>query len=517
MAETAPGSVSAEIAAVRARLEAEAGRPLNGVRLLHEGARAAEDKPTVLALLALAGHLTWSSTAHPDQTALARRTVQLHPGGGDAVAAINGDLLQRLEGDAVTAGSAPEEAAIMPVEVRLLAARHALVRADLDGMLDGAARLVDEFRSEGRQARLPDAMTALATAQLLLGKHRSARATAAQCAALDGRGRAPWSGNLSGVQAWLAAAAGQEAACEALASEAILDAERHSWMPGIGWAECGRALLDLAAGRHEAVLDRLERARQGPARHAFLWRYSWPDYIEAAVRAGSPQRAKPVLHQYEAWAHATGSARPLALLHRARALLAEPDEAGALYARALELHAQAEQPFEEARTRLAYGAWLRRRQHRGAARVHLQTAADLFIRLDAGPWAARAAAELRATGVSTPERQGDGKHLAELTPQELQVVRLAAEGASNREIGAQLFLSPRTVGYHLYKAFPKLGVASRKELAGLSARNRAAHADITEKPWAVQRTTDRSTYPDPDDDSHPTEAAEAANPIASPP
>jgi len=104
-----------------------------------------------------------------------------------------------------------------------------------------------------------------------------------------------------------------------------------------------------------------------------------------------------------------------------------------------------------------------------ALRTQLRAALDVFDRLGAAPWSGRAAAELRATGVVMPQgsgRQGPGA-LGELTPQELQIVRLAGQGLSNRDIAAQLFLSPRTVGYHLYKAYPKLGVAARSELPDL--------------------------------------------------
>lgn len=148
-------------------------------------------------------------------------------------------------------------------------------------------------------------------------------------------------------------------------------------------------------------------------------------------------------------------------------MLARDSEAVGLYERALALHGESEQPFDEARTRLVYGEWLRRHKRRAEARTQLQAAMDAFDRLGATPWSARAAAELRATGLSLPDRARAGDPLDVLTPQELQVVRLAVTGASNREIGAQLFLSPRTVAFHLYKAFPKLGVSSRAELARL--------------------------------------------------
>ncbi|MFI7424915.1 LuxR C-terminal-related transcriptional regulator [Nonomuraea sp. NPDC049684] len=109
---------------------------------------------------------------------------------------------------------------------------------------------------------------------------------------------------------------------------------------------------------------------------------------------------------------------------------------------------------------------MRRARRRAEARPPLRSALEIFDRLGAAPWAERARAELRATGDSAPAaRPADA--LAALTPQELQVVRLAAAGVSNRDIAAQLFLSHRTVEYHLYKAYPKLGIGSRQELAGL--------------------------------------------------
>lgn len=364
----------------------------------------------------------------------------------------------------------PDQAARLPFELRVLITHQAIVRADDDGMLDGAAALVEDCRAEGRLGRMPQAMTVLTIAQLVSGRHRSARTTVTAALALASDvGQPLWSSYLTGVHAWLSAVAGAEEECAAMAEQAIRDADHRRWMPGACWAEYARMILDLGAGRYEAVLERMDRAAAGPKRHAFLRRYAWPDYVEAAARAGTPQRAEELLRRYAEWAQATGRARPLAVLHRASALLAADREAEGLYERALALHAEGEQPFEEARTRLVYGEWLRRRQRRTDARTQLEAAMEAFDRLDAAPWSARAAAELRATGVSLPDRCRAGDPLAVLTPQELQVVRLAITGASNREIGAQLFLSPRTVASHLYKAFPKLGVSSRAELARLAS------------------------------------------------
>jgi DNA-binding CsgD family transcriptional regulator len=120
--------------------------------------------------------------------------------------------------------------------------------------------------------------------------------------------------------------------------------------------------------------------------------------------------------------------------------------------------------FEFARTQLLYGEWLRRHRRRGDAREQLRPALTVLTSLGAVPWVERAGAELRATGETVRPHAPAANTL---TPQELQIARLAAQGLSNREIGAQLFLSPRTVGFHLYNAFPKLGVASRSDLREL--------------------------------------------------
>lgn len=195
---------------------------------------------------------------------------------------------------------------------------------------------------------------------------------------------------------------------------------------------------------------------------------SIPDLVEAAVRVGAADRAEPHADRLADWATAVRQPWAEALVLRCRALLADDDRAEAHYTRALHLHDREARPVEYARTAQLYGAWLRRARRKSEARTVLTEALDMFERIGMRPWAERARTELVATGAAPggAGAQPDSRPRAVtgLTPQELQIARLAAQGLSNRDIAAQLFLSHRTVGYHLYKAYPKLGVTSRGEL-----------------------------------------------------
>jgi DNA-binding CsgD family transcriptional regulator len=144
-------------------------------------------------------------------------------------------------------------------------------------------------------------------------------------------------------------------------------------------------------------------------------------------------------------------------------MVAEPAGAEALFERALALHAQTPDVFETARTRFAYGAHLRRARHRVRAREQLRAALEAFERLGAHGWADQAEAELAATGETA--RRRDASTLDQLTPQELQIAHLLADGRTTREAAAAIFLSPKTVEYHLRHVYRKLGINSRDELA----------------------------------------------------
>ena len=159
----------------------------------------------------------------------------------------------------------------------------------------------------------------------------------------------------------------------------------------------------------------------------------------------------------------SGIASEQARVAHCRALLAEGETARSLFEEALTLHGRSRRPFEHARTDLAYGEFLRRARRRVEARTHLQAALDRFEQLNARPWAERARLELRAAGRTARKR--DPSTLLQLTPQEAQVARFVARGLHTREVAAQLFLSTRTVDFHLRNVFAKLGISSRTELA----------------------------------------------------
>ncbi|MFI1756639.1 AAA family ATPase [Streptomyces sp. NPDC020571] len=186
------------------------------------------------------------------------------------------------------------------------------------------------------------------------------------------------------------------------------------------------------------------------------------DLAAAAVRRGQRASAAELLERSVRRPGTGPSARVSALAERGRALLAEPEHAERHYRAALADEAGEHRPFERAQIRLDYGEWLRRQRRIAAARPLLTGALDTFRRLGARPWIERAKAELRAAGI---EPNGAApRALTELTPQQQQIVQLAARGLTNREIGEKLFLSPRTVGSHLYRVFPKLGITARSQL-----------------------------------------------------
>ncbi|WP_058041272.1 helix-turn-helix transcriptional regulator [Streptomyces roseifaciens] len=268
-----------------------------------------------------------------------------------------------------------------------------------------------------------------------------------------------------------AAVRGHEDDCRSYAHQALAIAIPHRLGLRAGIASYALGLLDLGLGRHDRAHERLMAlTTAGPgAGHPIVAWGSTADRVEAAAAAGDHAAARAATAFLERWsAHAT-SPRAQAVLARCRALTADDAAGLGLLQQALELLDTGDDrdasAYDRARTALLLGERLRRDRRAGEARPHLRDAAETFHRLGAAPWEQRAQGELRAAGES-PEPAGPAP-LQTLTPQELRIARLVAEGVSNKDVAARLFLSPRTVEYHLYKVYPKLGITSRTELARL--------------------------------------------------
>ncbi|MGW3348877.1 helix-turn-helix transcriptional regulator [Nonomuraea rubra] len=343
----------------------------------------------------------------------------------------------------------------------------ALMTGDDDAACELAAARVAACRSHGLIGALPHALQLLTQAQILSGRHAEAAASGAEAWQIardtgqEGRLR-----HLHGILARLAAIRGEDDECRRLAHQAEGSARERN---GSGWGGCALTLLDLVRARYDTAAERMAGILDGPLGHTVIVTFAIADYVEACARLDEPDRAAAAFARFDAWAEASGRPWAAAVAHRCRALLAPRQRAEAHFEAALAPAPLAGRPFEQARTRLLYGEWLRRARRRADAGTQLRAALHAFTELGAEPWAERARTELAATGVhaAEPGPPAASAALSTLTSQELQVVRLAATGATNRQIGAQLFLSPRTVGFHLYKAYPKLGISSRAELAGL--------------------------------------------------
>jgi DNA-binding CsgD family transcriptional regulator len=188
-----------------------------------------------------------------------------------------------------------------------------------------------------------------------------------------------------------------------------------------------------------------------------------PELIEAAARSGQAARAAEALDRLAETTRASGTDWALGTEARLRALLASNEAAEDLYREAIGRLERTSLRIELARAHLLYGEWLRRQRRRGDARGQLRAAYQIFVSAGAGAFAERARIELSATGERAPKRTAQTQDA--LTPRETHVARLAATGASNPEIAAQLFITPATVAYHLRKVFATLGISSRSQLA----------------------------------------------------
>jgi DNA-binding CsgD family transcriptional regulator len=395
-----------------------------------ESLELADDDPWGIAITSLVGSADERGRAHD---ALARMHVDAVPGPDEAFAL----------GLAKTALAQPQAAA---------------------GFL---SRAIEGFRAHHRALALAQALTLRSWARIGTSRLDDATSDAEEGARYAATAGQPlWEARALAASAMLAAIRGDEDAVERLSGEAsrlaiplhgiaaiadVLMAQGHAALAGGRYADSARALGALYEDRDHGATS-------------FQRVSAIADFAEASARNGDPAAARAALADL-------ATALPPSVLERrfelayARAMLADDGEAQDRFQAALDLAGNTA-PFARARIGLAYGAWLRRERRVVDSREPLERAAVGFEALGAAPWAHRARQELRATGVC---KRGSSSPL-ELTPQEILIAQMAASGMSNRQIAQRLFLSPRTVGAHLYRVFPKLGVASRGELHHALAR-----------------------------------------------
>ncbi|NUP53955.1 MAG: helix-turn-helix transcriptional regulator [Catenulispora sp.] len=451
----------ADFARVRSIVELDYGSPRQATRILLECVDRIGSGPDLLPLLSYAVHIVpstgdralmaevWSRL--PDEPRYATMRALTGPLDGAAAASAH-------RYPAPDAGFAE----------RILAGALAQFVADHRAAFAIAAACVADCRTQDVVGWLHSSLYLLGEAQLAMGLYEDAAASAAEgltVAEHDGRDhRATY---LRATLATVAALTGAGERCRSLAATVLDHADRHGVEVAAAHAHRALGVLELGLGQADSALEHLEAARRR-VDHPLPAAFFLPDFIEAAVRARRHDRLDEPVAQLTRWAAAAGTAASAALARRCQALTASDDEAEEHFRAAIDLHAgdADAQPFEQARTQLLYGEWLRRARRRSDARRQLRDALETFDRLGAAPWSHRAGTELKATGGSAAEPgEPDTGLLSRLSPQEREVVRLAATGATNREIAAQLFLSPRTVGHHLYRAYPKLGITSRTELS----------------------------------------------------
>ncbi|WP_280468287.1 helix-turn-helix transcriptional regulator [Nocardia cyriacigeorgica] len=315
----------------------------------------------------------------------------------------------------------------------------------------------------------------LATVELLLGELDSSADGAQECLRLARRTAQPnREGQALSILAVIAAIRHGSDECQRLAEQCVRQSTAASRATDIAHAEWALSLDDLVQGRYGPATERFEALFNGPFRPLGQWVPLLSDWVEAAFRLGGPERAAEPMAELRRWAAAGENVWVQAHLARCQGLIEGDNDA---FTAALDRYAAENRWYDHARTTLLQGEFLHRTRARTKARAALRNSVATFERLDARPWTARAEATLRAAGEPTAAQPPCHAVIGRLTARELEIVRLAAAGATNREIGERLWLSPKTVAHHLYRAFPKLGVTNRGALARLDLATEPSVSD----------------------------------------
>jgi len=464
------GDVGVDSQYLRALVELRAGVPDDALPLLLSAARAAVGSRSVraVAVLMAISEAAFQAQAEDAWAEVGRLAEEIEGAvkGDQAVLArlllaatrssawgVGADDLARIE-----AMDAPE------LQVRAAGLVWALGEHALARRLRSSA--VDRARTRGAAGTLAWALQYTVLDELRRGRHASAEASADEGRRLaleTGQPNVACQHEAALVE--LAALRGEEETARQLAEEALARATVNRLVGAAVVSRRALARLELSRGSGEAALEHMEAVRGlRLSGHRGVALYALADLVEAAVRAGRDD-LQDSLAADVALVSASGSGEARAAVARARALLASGEEARRHYLEAIHLYDAADLPFELARTELLFGELLRRERRRVEARPHLRIAIEMFERLGAPLWAERAGTELRASGQTARKR--DVSTLDQLTPHELRVVAAVARGLTNKEIAAQLFISPRTVDYYLRNVFGKLAITSRAELIRL--------------------------------------------------
>jgi DNA-binding CsgD family transcriptional regulator/tetratricopeptide (TPR) repeat protein len=340
------------------------------------------------------------------------------------------------------------------------------------GAFDLAARFLAlsaaSLRTQGRLGLLARALALQAWSSAQLADLGTAIPAAAEARRLAQETRQPLIiATADAVQALLAALRGDEQSAGTLAAQAEEICVPIGASAVLAATQFARGLAALGAGRPADALEHLRRIQDpaDPCYHYAVRYYTVGDLAEAAQRSGEVASIGGFMRELEAVGQQTASPSVQAGLRHARALLADDAAAPGQFDAALR---SGSWPFQRARVQLAHGEWLHQHRQNAASRAPLRAARETFDALGLVPWSERARQRLRATGETSRPRTPQARD--QLTPQELQIVQLAAAGMSNREIGQRLYLSHRTVSSHLYRVFPKLGITSRAELPAALGR-----------------------------------------------
>jgi DNA-binding CsgD family transcriptional regulator len=328
---------------------------------------------------------------------------------------------------------------------------------DDDAYQELATAVVRLARETGALTMLPVALPYLAGVHLFAGEFGAASALIDEADAITAA-----TGNAALVYAWVVLSGWRGSGPDAteLIDAGIESAIARGEGRVLALADYANSVLNNGLGRYDAAVASAQRGTQDDDQGYVGW--SLVELVEAATRSGRREIAAAALERLEERTRAAGTNWALGLLARSRALMIDGDDADALYREAIERLERTRIRVELARARLLYGEWLRREKRRGEARGQLRAAHEFFGRIGAEAFAERARREVTATGETARKRTPDTRDL--LTPQEAEIARLAGDGRTNPEIGAQLFISPRTVEYHLHKVFQKLELSSRRDL-----------------------------------------------------